>query len=206
MRLRVNGLSAVSWINAITKTTKMTGEANEQQHPIVEETHFEQLYRQHFTPLYRYAYNVVRDEAQAEGIVQNVFLKLWDKRDTLRIHTSWQAYLFRATYHEALNQAKRDQVRTRFAQQQHTPAAASQASDKELATHLERALLRLPEKCRTVFQLSRFENLKYQEIAQQLGISVKTVEAHMGKALKTLRVQLADFLSLLILLTCNQYL
>lgn len=193
-------------INARTKTTKMTGEANEQPRPIVEETNFEQLYRQHFTSLYRYAYSVVQDEAQAEGIVQNVFLKLWDKRDTLRIHTSWQAYLFRATYHEALNAAKRQQVRMRFAQQRQSPDTASQESDRELATHLEKALLELPEKCRTVFQLSRFEDLKYHEIAQRLGISIKTVEAHMGKALRVLRVQLADFLSLLILLTYNQYL
>lgn len=193
-------------INARTKTTKMTGEANEQPRPIVEEANFEQLYRQHFTSLYRYAYSVVQDEAQAEGIVQNVFLKLWDKRDTLRIHTSWQAYLFRATYHEALNAAKRQQVRMRFAQQRQSPDTASQESDRELATHLEKALLELPEKCRTVFQLSRFEDLKYHEIAQRLGISIKTVEAHMGKALRVLRVQLADFLSLLILLTYNQYL
>lgn len=193
-------------INARTKTTKMTGEANEQPRPIVEETNFEQLYRQHFTSLYRYAYSVVQDEAQAEGIVQNVFLKLWNKRDTLRIHTSWQAYLFRATYHEALNAAKRQQVRMRFAQQRQSPDTASQESDRELATHLEKALLELPEKCRTVFQLSRFEDLKYHEIAQRLGISIKTVEAHMGKALRVLRVQLADFLSLLILLTYNQYL
>lgn len=193
-------------INARTKTTKMTGEANEQPRPIVEETNFEQLYRQHFTSLYRYSYSVVQDEAQAEGIVQNVFLKLWDKRDTLRIHTSWQAYLFRATYHEALNAAKRQQVRMRFAHQRQSPDTASQESDRELATHLEKALLELPEKCRTVFQLSRFEDLKYHEIAQRLGISIKTVEAHMGKALRVLRVQLADFLSLLILLTYNQYL
>lgn len=193
-------------INARTKTTKMTGEANEQPRPIVEETNFEQLYRQHFTSLYRYAYSVVQDEAQAEGIVQNVFLKLWDKRDTLRIHTSWQAYLFRATYHEALNAAKRQQVRMRFAHQRQSPDTASQESDRELATHLEKALLELPEKCRTVFQLSRFEDLKYHEIAQRLDISIKTVEAHMGKALRVLRVQLADFLSLLILLTYNQYL
>lgn len=193
-------------INARTKTTKMTGEANEQPRPIVEETNFEQLYRQHFTSLYRYAYSVVQDEAQAEGIVQNVFLKLWNKRDTLRIHTSWQAYLFRATYHEALNAAKRQQVRMRFAHQRQSPDTASQESDRELATHLEKALLELPEKCRTVFQLSRFEDLKYHEIAQRLGISIKTVEAHMGKALRVLRVQLADFLSLLILLTYNQYL
>lgn len=193
-------------INARTKTTKMTGEANEQPRPIVEETNFEQLYRQHFTSLYRYAYSVVQDEAQAEGIVQNVFLKLWDKRDTLRIHTSWHAYLFRATYHEALNAAKRQQVRMRFAHQRQSPDTASQESDRELATHLEKALLELPEKCRTVFQLSRFEDLKYHEIAQRLGISIKTVEAHMGKALRVLRVQLADFLSLLILLTYNQYL
>ena len=78
--------------------------------------------------------------------------------------------------------------------------AMDDESDKELQRQLQQALRRLPEKCRTVFQLSRFEELKYQEIADELGISLKTVEAHMAKALRLLRLGLADFLPLLIVL------
>src|SRR5690606_36787507 len=80
---------------------------------------------------------------------------------------------------------------------------AEVTTDSELQRQLQDALRQLPEKCRTVFQLSRFEELRYQEIADKLGISVKTVEAHMGKALKVLRLRLADFLPVLIIVLPN---
>lgn len=173
---------------------------------MINEQHFEQLYKSHFATLYRYAYSMVRDAPDAESIVQNVFLKLWEKRQNTEIHTSWQAYLFRATYHEALNLIKHSQVRSRYAAGNQQHVSVHDDNDKELSARLHDALLQLPEKCRTVFQMSRFEDLKYQEIATKLGISLKTVEAHMGKALKTLRVQLADFLTVLILWAINQHL
>src|SRR5690606_6752001 len=125
------------------------------------------------------------DEAMAEEIVQTVFLKLWEKRETIVIHASWKAYLYKAVYHESLNNRKRTYLHQRYVQGQAGEAGIyHEMSDKELEIRLHESMRQLPEKCRTVFQLSRFEELKYQEIADRLKISVKTVEAHMGKALK----------------------
>lgn len=172
----------------------------------MDEKQFEQLFKQFYNPLYVYAYTIVNDEAAAEEVVQTIFLKLWEKRQALDIHTSWKAYLYKAVFHECLNNKKRERLHQRFLDRQMNNAGFQEAeSDSELRNRLQVALRKLPEKCRTVFQLSRFEELRYQEIADRLGISVKTVEAHMGKALKILRVQLADFLACLAFLLINLF-
>jgi len=144
----------------------------------------------------------------AEEIVQTVFLKLWEKKETIRINTSLKAYLFKTVYYDSLNHLKHEKVKMKHWEHTHydlTQGSAQETGEpligqeKELQQRLDQALNQLPEKCRLVFQLSRFEELKYKEIADRLNISIKTVEAHMGKALKTLRVELAEFLPLLLL-------
>lgn len=177
------------------------------------EVAFEEAFKSNFKALHAYAYTVLQDELMAEEIVQNVFLKLWENRERMTIHTSLRAYLYKSVYHESLNHVKHKQVQRRYmeeamAEQKHRQAGemvGEMVGDSELRRQLHAALQRLPEKCRTVFQLSRFEELRYQEIADRLGISVKTVEAHMGKALKLLRLRLADFLPLLIVILPNLY-
>ncbi|MBK1441318.1 RNA polymerase sigma-70 factor [Parapedobacter sp. ISTM3] len=168
---------------------------------------FEEVFKANFKALHAYAYTVLQDESVAEEIVQTVFLKLWENRERLTIHTSLRAYLYKSVYHDSLNHLKHKKVQRKYIaeammsykQEESTVAAA----DKELYLQLHEALRQLPEKCRTVFQLSRFEELKYQEIADRLGISQKTVEAHMAKALRLLRLRLADFLPLLIIVLPN---
>ncbi|MEC3881112.1 RNA polymerase sigma-70 factor [Parapedobacter sp. 10938] len=171
------------------------------------ETAFEEAFKSNFKALHAYAYSVLRDEPMAEEIVQNVFLKLWENRERMAIHTSLRAYLYKSVYHESLNYLKHKKVQRRYMEEamvEHKRRQADEVvADSELRRQLHAALQRLPEKCRTVFQLSRFEELRYHEIAERLGISVKTVEAHMGKALKLLRLRLADFLPLLIVLLSN---
>ena len=171
------------------------------------EAAFEAAFKSNFKALHAYAHSVLQDELMAEEIVQNVFLKLWESRERMTIHTSLRAYLYKSVYHESLNYVKHKKVQRKYmeeamAEQKHRQAD-EMVGDSELRRQLHAALQRLPEKCRTVFQLSRFEELRYQEIAERLGISVKTVEAHMGKALKLLRLRLADFLPLLIVLLPN---
>lgn len=171
---------------------------------IKDERQFEALFKQHYNALYAYAFAVCKADDVAEEVVQEIFLKLWERRYDMQIHTSWKAYLYKAVYHESLNAIKHQKVRSRYIGQQVTRDLPTvMEGDGELRKQLQVAMQRLPEKCRTVFQLSRFEELKYQEIANQLGISIKTVEAHMGKALKILRVQLADFLTCLLLIIYN---
>jgi len=169
------------------------------------EANFEELFKIYFKALHAYAFTFVKDELAAEEIVQNLFLKLWEKRCDLEIHSSIKAFLYRSVYHESLNYLKHQKVKLNY--QQHQLYVMKNESEviptdnaKELERQIEKALNRLPEGCRTVFQLSRFEELKYREIADRLNISIKTVENQMGKALKRLRVELIDFLPLLFLL------
>ena len=172
------------------------------------ETAFEAAFKSNFKALHAYSHTMLRDEDMAEEIVQTVFLKLWENRDRMTIHTSLRAYLYKSVYHESLNYLKHKNVQRRYMQEAMVDYKQRQTDevmgDSELRRQLHAALQRLPEKCRTVFQLSRFEELRYQEIADRLGISVKTVEAHMGKALKVLRLRLADFLPLLIVILTNR--
>ncbi|ULQ57188.1 RNA polymerase sigma-70 factor [Flavihumibacter rivuli] len=170
---------------------------------------FEQVFKTYFKPLHAYAFTIVKDEVAAEEMVQNVFLKLWEKRNTLDIHRSGTAYLYRSVYHECLNYLQHLKVRAAHAsyeaaRQQDVDGNAQQRVElTELQGHIDRALNELPEQCRTIFQMSRFEELKYHEIADKLGLSIKTVENQMGKALKLMRQKLADYLPLILLTLLN---
>lgn len=164
------------------------------------EAAFERVFKTNFKALHRYAYTFVKDEYIAEDVVQSAFVKLWEKSSDLRIHSSVTAYLYRSVYHECLNHLKHQKVRTMHETfVKHTTSGsegspAEQMQLKELQDKLSDALAQLPEGCRTIFQLSRFESLRYKEIADKLGISIKTVENQMGKALKVLRLKLIDYL------------
>jgi RNA polymerase sigma-70 factor (ECF subfamily) len=163
---------------------------------------FEQMFKTHFKALHAYANVTLRDEEQAEEIVQGVFIKLWEKRELLHIDTSVKAYLYRSVHNECLNHIKRNKVKARYEEHainsgsNHTESAAKLLELKELEGRIQEALAELPQQCRIIFQMSRFEELKYKEIAEQLNLSVKTVENQMGKALKLMRVKLRDFLPL----------
>ncbi len=183
---------------AIVRSLATTGEAA-----------FEQLFKTHFRGLHAYAITILKDEIMGEEIVQNVFYKLWEKRDQLEIETSQKAYLYKAVYHDCLNYIKHKKVKSA-----HALHVVRQSNDKvdnasgkllmgELKGHIHTAMNELPEQCRTIFQMSRFEGLKYQEIADEMGLSVKTIENQMGKALKLLRIKLVEFLPLFILSLIN---
>ena len=165
---------------------------------------FERLFKTHFKSLYAYALTIVKNEMVAEEMVQNVFFKIWEKKAGLNLQSPALAYLYKSVYHESLNYLKHQKVKVAY--QSHTAYQlknqTDQASKKVLLSELEqqinKALSELPEQCRTIFQMSRFEELKYQEIADQLGLSIKTVENQMGKALKLMRLKLVDYLPFLI--------
>ncbi|HET6994242.1 MAG TPA: RNA polymerase sigma-70 factor, partial [Chitinophagaceae bacterium] len=152
------------------------------------------------------AFTMLKDEAEAEEMVQQVFFKLWERSEHLSFSGSLAAYLYRAVHNESLNFLKHQKVKAShqlhvaYSMKNKSEQAQPKIIRKELETKFREALNELPEQCRTVFQLSRFEDMKYKEIADKLEISVKTVENHMGKALKILRTKLVDFLPLLILL------
>lgn len=163
---------------------------------------FDEIYLTYFDALHRYAYTLVRDEIIAEEMVHHMFWKVLEKPTGLQVHTSLKAYLYRSVYHECLNYLKHQKVKQAYessylgddAQEENV---AHQLQYRELVENLNHAINGLPEQCRTIFQLSRFENLKYAEIATQLGLSIKTVETQMSRALKKLRIKLADYLPLI---------
>lgn len=175
----------------------------------VDDTHvFEHLFKTHFRALHTYAYTIVREEMTAEEMVQNVFCKLWEKKQQITIQTSAKAYLYRAVYHECLNYLRHQKIKAAYQayatqSMEHNDSAAHKVSLRELEEKIGTALNDLPEQCRTIFQMSRFEDLKYREIAEQLGLSIKTVENQMGKALRLMRLKLVDFLPAFLLLLLN---
>lgn len=169
--------------------------------PVInDEKAFEDVFKLYFKGLHAYAFTILRDEVQAEEAVQNVFLRMWEQWEDIDIQLSLKAYLYRCVYHECMNHIKHQKVkqkyeeRTSYHLRNETGRPAEQLQLSELESQLGHALNRLPEKCRTIFQLSRFENLKYQQIADKLGLSIKTVENQMGKALRILRLELVDYL------------
>ncbi len=164
---------------------------------------FEQVFRDHYSQLHAYAFSMVNDQEAAGELVQSVFCKLWERKDQVPPeHIT--AYLYKAVYHENLNLRKHAKIRDKH--RAHTITNSSEADNpdtlarKEMQQKIDMALGELPEQCRTIFHLSRFEELQYKHIAGKLGISVKTVENHIGKALRILRVKLAEYLPLLWLL------
>jgi RNA polymerase sigma-70 factor (ECF subfamily) len=170
-----------------------------------DEAAFEEAFKENYKSLHAYAFTMLRDEMAAEEMVQNVFYKLWERTENLSITGSVRAYLYRAVHNESLNYIKHLKVRSQHRlyishrMNEGNDNASKKIQLRELEEKLQKALNDLPEQCRTIFQMSRFEELLYREIADRLDISVKTVENQMGKALKILRVKLVDFLPLIFL-------
>lgn len=164
------------------------------------------LFRTYYEPLCNYAYSFLRDKEDAEEVVQSTFLLVWEKHQALEIHTSVKSYLYAMVRNACLNVLKHEKIRQRHAAEEIAMAERSYDSiehtvaGNELEYRIREAVEQLPEQCRMVFKLSRFEELKYAEIAEQLNISVKTVENHMGKALRIMRERLKDYLPVTILL------
>jgi len=160
---------------------------------------FDEIFRTWYGPLVGTAERMLRDRAVAEELVQDVMLELWRRRETLAADGSAQAYLFQATRNRVLNHLRHLKIEQRSepdvrGESSTTPHADAAVVEEELDVAVQRAVQSLPDRCREVFELSRVHGLKYAEIARQLGISVKTVEAQMGKALRTLRERLAPWL------------
>ena len=160
---------------------------------------FDAVFRDHYAPLVRTAEAMLHRRDVAEEIVQDVLLALWKRRATLVVEDSLRGYLFRATRNRALNHLRHAAIERKAepelasAEPPDAPAPATLVHE-EIDAALRHAVSSLPPRCREVFELSRVHGLRYAEIAATLDISVKTVEAQMGKALRTLRELLAPWL------------
>ncbi|WPP53104.1 RNA polymerase sigma factor [Catalinimonas niigatensis] len=166
-----------------------------------EEKFMEHLFRTYYAPLCKTVYNITHDADSAEDIVQDVFMKVWRRKDQIDLSQSIKSYLFRSSINTALNYLEKN--RKNISMEEVTPDPVQYSSNateeslryQEVSQRIDLAVQSLPPKCRTVFALSRFEELSYAEIAGQLSISVKAVEKHMGKALKLMREHLQSFIN-----------
>ena len=160
---------------------------------------FDTIFRTWYAPLVRLAEGMLRERAVAEEVVQDVMLELWRRRESLTEGGTAQAYLFQSTRNRALNHVRHRRVRERgepFLVLEDARAASAEGElvEEEITVALREAMAALPPRCREVFELSRVRGLRYAEIAETLGISVKAVEAQMGKALRVMRERLARWL------------
>jgi RNA polymerase sigma-70 factor (ECF subfamily) len=173
---------------------------------IFDEHRLEQLFRSHFTGLCRFAAGFVKDEEIAKEIVQDAFVSLWMKRDTIDPENQVKSYLSTTVRNKCLNFLRDNKkFSSNLLDLEGFNGSDSYAQSdplviKEMKQRISTATAELPEKCREIFLLNRNGNLKYQQIADQLGISVKTVETQMSKALQHMRKRLAEFIYVLLLI------
>jgi RNA polymerase sigma-70 factor, ECF subfamily len=159
---------------------------------------FESLFRSSYVSLVRYAKVLIKDHDTAEEIVQDLFVRLWQDRLKLKIESSLNGYLFRSVHNRCLHHIEHLKVVERHSEEmlkrqperQESPADILQYA--ELQGRVAAILEKLPQRCGQIFYMNRFEGLKYNEIAEKLAVSVKTVEADMGRALKEFRKELAE--------------
>jgi RNA polymerase sigma-70 factor (ECF subfamily) len=144
----------------------------------------------------------VRDLDEAKSLVHEVFITVWEKFDILPADTNYRSYLFTAVRNRGLNylRDKKKHVMLESVPEHKAMEENTSMEAAELEKEITLAIESLPEKCREVFELNRMEGLKYAQIADKLGISIKTVEAQMSKALSVLRTHLGEFLTLLFFL------
>jgi RNA polymerase sigma-70 factor (ECF subfamily) len=163
-----------------------------------DEREFESLFRSSYVSLVRYAKTLIRDHDSAEEIVQDLFFRIWKDKEKLQIESSLNGYLYRAVHNRCLHYINHNKVVEKYAREMAFSETESNEtpsdilSYRDLQAKIAGIIERLPEKCGKIFCMSRFEGLKYSEIAQKLSVSIKTVEANMGRALKEFRKALAE--------------
>jgi RNA polymerase sigma-70 factor (ECF subfamily) len=159
---------------------------------------FEALFRSSYASLVKYSKTLIKDHDTAEEIVQDLFFRLWQNKEKIKIESSLNGYLFRSVHNRCLQYIEHQKVVERHAKEmtyEQVTGAESPADVlqyKELQAKIARIIEKLPERCGQIFCMNRYEGLKYSEIAEKLSVSVKTVEANMGKALKEFRKALAE--------------
>lgn len=168
-------------------------------------TAFEAVFRTYYEDLSRYAFSILRKKEESEDLVQQVFVNFWEKREQTIISGSLKSYLFRSVHNQSLNLIKHEKVKANYVEHSQYfdtkfhSEVEEELEGKELEGKIAEAIDTLPNQCRKIFIMNRMESLKYKEIADQLDISIKTVENQIGKALKVLRGSLASYLSVILI-------
>jgi RNA polymerase sigma-70 factor (family 1) len=167
-----------------------------------DESAFKYLFDSHYRALTNFAYRFFRDADLAKDVVQNVFVKIYQNRPSLRTVDDIKNYLYKAVYNECLNELKKQDVRDRYHDQyaslQETTFFEQTLEQTEKENLIYQAIENLPPQCKRIFLMSRIEGKKNPEIADALKISVRTVETQISLALKNLRKTILLLISLLV--------
>ena len=169
---------------------------------------YEMVFREYYRPMTAYAFRFLNDLSESESIVQEVFLRLWQKRREIMITSSLQHYLFRSVKNQCINQIEHNKIKTGYQvmvinNEEDRSEYSEFFLEFGLKKRIEAAIAALPEKRQEIFRLAREDGLKYREIADRLEISVKTVETQMTLALKQLRESLKEFKNLVMFFLCT---
>lgn len=165
---------------------------------------FEQLFNRYWESLFAAAMHRLQSNQLAKDVLQELFIELWEKHETLNIRSNVSGYLFTALKHRVINKIKAEATREKYEKMTirfyeiNEFATEHQFSKDYLQEKMEKEVEQLPDRCREVFELSRIEQLSHKEIGQQLNISPKTVENHIGRALKVLRPYLKRVISVVL--------
>lgn len=160
---------------------------------------FDILYKKYSRRIYNFGYSILKLKEEAENLTQDVFVSLWENRSNIEKNTSVRSYLFTITYNSAISIIRRKARESRFLEYLMTLqnievlTAQAELEYNELSDELEEIINGLPDRQKEVFILHHVENLKYNEIAERLHISVNTIENHMSRALKAIRKKLNDY-------------
>ncbi|PAW92372.1 hypothetical protein CKK33_02230 [Mucilaginibacter sp. MD40] len=166
---------------------------------------FREIYDRYWKILYKEAYKRLKDSESAEEVVQDIFTALWNRRNAISLTHGLEGYLYTSVGYRVIDRYRRNSLHLRFreamqvlqTEADHSMEQALMAKDLQL--HINQIIEQLPERCRSVYELSRMHHKSNREIAMELGISEKTVENQLTKALKRLRLSLNHYLSLLLI-------
>ena len=160
---------------------------------------FNKLFRQFYTSLIRFSFRFVADEDMAAEVVQDFFVKLWSNHENLNINSSFKSYMMQSVRNMSLTYINKERSHAEanlsvFSEEGEDFDASEKLQGQNLEDAYRKIVAEMPEKRREVFMLSRFDGLKYAEIAERLNLSQKTVEAHMSAAIKQLKEGLKDYI------------
>ncbi len=172
-----------------------------------DEQAFELFFRKYNIRLCSFANKFLDDPEEAQEVVQDMFVKIWTDREEIDPENSLKSYVYKIVQNLSINRLRRKKVESKYTEiyrlvyiDNHEFSAHESLLARELEAHIIHSIKKLPSECRKIFELSRSEGLKYREIAETLNISVKTVETQMSKALRSLRLELTDYISLILII------
>lgn len=171
-----------------------------------DEIAFELLFRDYYKSLCLFSLKIVKDAVVAEEITEDIFFQLWEKKETIDLNISVKSYLFKSVYNNSLKYLRHQKIVS--IHEAHVKSDAESgiqlpdnyAETGEIMYIIRKTLEQVPEKTRQIFEMNRYEGLKYNEIAEKLGISIKTVEAHISSILRLFRENLKDYLLILFII------